>query len=74
MVIVKPDLERDELALRMLCAFNNVPYETERLYAERDQLLEPGQRPSGYASFHNPTTKAAWARVADAARSFLESK
>lgn len=48
---------RDELALKMLCAFNNCP---------------PRLAPNGWRYFPNPATKAAWQRVAEAAREHLK--
>jgi hypothetical protein len=47
---------RDELALEMLCAFNNCP---------------PRLAPNGWRYFPNEATKKAWQRVAEAARARL---
>lgn len=47
---------RDELAFAMLCAFNGV---------------DPEQAPRAWRYFPNPSTEAAWKRVAEAARAYL---
>lgn len=47
---------RDELALKMLCAFNGV---------------DPSKAPDGWRYFPNPATAKSWGRVADAARAHI---
>lgn len=49
-------LPRDDLALKMLCAFNGCP---------------PKLAPNGWRYFPNAATKRAWCRVAEAAREHL---
>lgn len=51
-------MDRDELGLRMLCAFNNVP---------RDQIPKAWENLPHY----NVWTRDAWGRVAEAARAYL---
>lgn len=53
------EFPRDELALIMLAAFNNVPV----------TALTEGMR-----YFPNEATKNTWARVADAARAYIEGE
>lgn len=53
------EFPRDELAIRMLAAFNNYP---------QDKL------PEAMKFFPNESTARAWGRVADAAREHLSSK
>lgn len=47
------DLPRDDIAFRLLCAFNGI---------------EPDQAPEHFWWFHNPHMRDAWQRVADKAR------
>src|SRR5579864_1244685 len=55
---VSPSLRRDEVALRLLCAFNGVDWKSA---------------PPGWWVHPNESTKAAWQRVADEARAILGS-
>jgi hypothetical protein len=49
--------ERDELGIRMLCAWNNIPREAA---------------PSEWSNHANASTRDAWARVAEAAMIFRD--
>lgn len=53
------ELPRDELSIILLCAFNGI---------------DPSIAPEAWKYFPNKSTKAAWERVADAARKYLEDK
>lgn len=48
--------ERDEMSFLMLCAWNNI---------------KPDQAPQEFRAFYNESTKAAWERVAQAAKDYL---
>lgn len=51
--------ERDEIGIRMLCAWNNIPRSAA---------------PADWSSHANASTREAWARVAEAAIAFAESR
>ena len=53
------DFPRDDLAICMFAAFNNV---------------KPEQLTEGMLFFPNESTQKAWARVAEAARGFIEKE